>query len=307
MKLDLARKPTPVEKHVFEGKEIWIKRDDMTDFIASGNKIRKLEYLLGDALEKKVDVVITCGALQSNHARATNYLSKRLGMKVILYLKEWYPGKESGNFLLNKLMGAEINIITPEEYENVDEIMEEKARELEKGGKRAYVIPEGGSNHIGSKGYEDAVFEMSRQLNLEDFDAIYVATSSAGTYAGILSGVKKLRLKIEVRGVVVHKKPTEIVREKIERILSQLGLEDHSGINLIRGFEGKDYAYPSEEDLKVIKYVASESGVFLDPVYTAKAFRGMLETMGDQERVVFIHTGGTFGLFAQIEALEGII
>ncbi len=307
MKLELARKPTPLEKYIFEGKEIWIKRDDMTDFVASGNKIRKLEYLLGDAIEKKSDVVITCGAVQSNHARATNYLSKRLGMRVILYLKEWYPGKNSGNFLLNELMGAEINIVTPKEYEDIDKIMEEKAKKLLEEGRRAYIIPEGGSNYIGSKGYEDAVFEMSRQVDLDYFDAIYVATSSAGTYAGILSGVKKLNLNLEVRGVVVHKKPTEVVREKIEEILDQLGVEDHSGINLIRGFEGKDYAYPSEADLKMIKYVASESGIFLDPVYTSKAFRGTLETMGDQEKVIFIHTGGTFGLFAQIDALEGIL
>ena len=144
-------------------------------------------------------------------------------------------------------------------------------------------------------------------MDLDHFDAIYVATSSAGTYAGILSGVKKLGLNLEVRGIVVHKKPTEVVKEKIERILDQLGVEDHSGINLIRGFEGEDYAYPTKDDLKMIKYVASESGIFLDPVYTAKAFRGTIETMGDRERVVFVHTGGTFGLFAQTEALEGIV
>ncbi len=305
MKLTLALKPTPLEKHFVNGKEIWIKRDDMTEFVASGNKIRKLEYLLGDAVEKKANVVITCGAVQSNHARATNYLARRLGMEVILYLKEWYPGAESGNFLLNKLMGAEINVVSPEEYENIDEIMRSKAKELEKEGKRAYIIPEGGSNSLGSKGYEDAVFEMARQVDLSEFDAIYVATSSAGTYAGILSGVKKLGLKLEVRGVLVHRKPIEVVEGKIRAILKDLGVDD-SGIILIRGFEGKDYAYPSEEDLKVIKLVASETGVILDPVYTAKAFRGMLETMGN-ERVVFVHTGGTFGIFAQVNALEGIL
>ena len=305
MKLTLALKPTPLEKHFVNGKEIWIKRDDMTEFVASGNKIRKLEYLLGDAVEKKAGVVITCGAVQSNHARATNYLAKRLGMKVILYLKEWYPGTESGNFLLNQLMGAEINVISPEEYENVDEIMRERAKQLEKEGKRAYIIPEGGSNPLGSKGYEDAVFEMAKQVDLSEFDAIYVATSSAGTYAGILSGVKKLGLKLEVRGVLVHRKPIEIVEERIKTILKTLGV-DTSGIILIRGFEGKDYAYPSEEDLKVIKLVASETGVILDPVYTAKAFRGTLETMGN-EKVIFVHTGGTFGLFAQAKYLEGIL
>ncbi len=307
MKLELAKKPTPLEKYIFDGKEVWIKRDDMTDFVASGNKIRKLEYLLGEALERKSDVVITCGAIQSNHARATNYLAKRLGMDVILFLKEWYPGRSSGNFLLNHLMGAKIEIVTPNEYEDIDEIMRNRAEELESMGKRVYVIPEGGSNFIGSKGYEDAVFELNKQADLEEFSAIYVATSSAGTYAGILSGVKKLGLKVDVRGVVVHKKPTDVVVEKIKRILSQLGIEDFSGINLLRGFEGKDYAYPEEEDLKMIKYVASESGVILDPVYTAKAFRGMMETMGEREKVIFVHTGGVFGLFAQIQALEGIL
>ncbi len=307
MKLDLARKPTPLEKHVVDGKEIWIKRDDLTEFVASGNKIRKLEYLLGEAVERKASVVITCGAVQSNHARATNYLAKRLGMEVILYLKEWYPGKESGNFFLNSLMGGEINVISAQDYERVDEVMEEKRKELEKEGKIAYVIPEGGSNALGSRGYEDAVFEMARQVDLSEFDAIYVATSSAGTYAGILSGVKKLGLRIDVRGVVIHRKPVDFVVEKIKRILKELGNDDTSGINIIQGFEGKDYAYPSEEDLRTIKLVAEQTGVILDPVYTAKAFRGTLETMGEKEKVIFVHTGGTFGLFAQVKAMEGIV
>ncbi len=303
MKLDLARKPTPLEKVRIRGKEVFVKRDDLTEFVASGNKIRKLEYLLGEAVQMGADTVITCGAFQSNHARATAYLSIKLGKKPVLFLKEWHPGKKSGNFMLDTVMGAEIHTVTPEEYERIDEIMQEMAKKLEKEGRKAYVIPEGGSNTTGAKGYVDMVFELSRQIDLSEIDAIYVATSSAGTHAGILAGLKLLGYKnVEVRGVVVHKKPKELVADRIKNMLQELGV-DTDGIILVGGFEGPDYAIPSKEDVGMIKE-AGRTGIILDPVYTAKAFRGMVETMGEKERVIFVHTGGTFGLFAQANILE---
>ncbi len=298
MKLDLARKPTPLEKIEIRGKTVFVKRDDLTEFIASGNKIRKLEYLLGEAVAMGADTVITCGALQSNHARATSYLSIKLGKKPVVFLKEWHPGKKSGNFFLDRVMGVEIHVITPEEYEEVDKIMEDYAKKLEKEGRKAYVIPEGGSNTTGAKGYVDMVHELSRQIDLSEVDAIYLATSSTGTHAGILAGLKMLGYRrVEVRGVVVHKKPKELVAEKIKGLLKGLGVDDE-GIILVGGFEGPDYAIPADEDVQMIKE-AGRVGIILDPVYTAKAFRGMLETMGEKERVIFVHTGGTFGLFAQ--------
>ncbi len=305
MKLSLALKPTPLEKLEILGKKIYVKRDDLTEFIASGNKIRKLEYLLGDAIEKGAEIIITCGAVQSNHARATTYLSRKLGLKPVLFLKDWYPGKENGNFFLDTLMDAEIHILTPEEYENVEDIMKDYAKKVEKTGKKAYIIPEGGSNSLGSLGYVDAVHEISRQVDLSEIDAIYLATSSAGTHAGVLAGLKILGYgNVEVRGVVIHKKPIEVVKEKIKKILKELG-QDTSGIKIIEGYEGPEYAIPSKKDIHLIKEVAKKS-LILDPVYTAKAFRGMFETMSDKERVIFIHTGGTFGMFAQYEKLEGI-
>ena len=304
MKLDLARKPTPLEKVHVRGKTVFVKRDDLTEFVASGNKIRKLEYLLGEAVERKANVVITCGAVQSNHARATAYLSIKLGKKPVLFLREWHPGKSSGNFLLDTVMGAEIHVVTPEQYEEIDRIMEDYAKKLEKEGKKAYIIPEGGSNTTGSKGYVDMVHELSKQIDLNEIDAIYLATSSAGTYAGIMAGLKILGYRnVEVRGVVVHRKPKEDVIKKIKTILNELDVDD-DGIILVGGFEGPDYAIPTKEDVQMIKD-AGRSGIILDPVYTAKAFRGMIETMGDKERVIFIHTGGTFGLFAQNSILEG--
>ncbi|MCD6449097.1 MAG: D-cysteine desulfhydrase family protein [Thermotogaceae bacterium] len=304
MKLDLARKPTPLEKVHVRGKTVFVKRDDLTEFVASGNKIRKLEYLLGEAVSMGADVVMTCGAVQSNHARATTYLSIKLEKKPVIFLKEWHPGKSSGNFLLDTVMGAEIHVVTPEEYEEIDRIMEDYAKKLEKEGKKAYIIPEGGSSATGSKGYVDMVHELSKQIDLNEVDAIYVATSSAGTHAGILAGLKILGYRnVEVRGVVVHRKPKEVVIERIRSILTELGVDD-DGIILVGGFEGPDYAIPTEKDVQMIKD-AGKSGIILDPVYTAKAFRGMMETMGDKEKVIFVHTGGTFGLFAQNSILEG--
>ncbi len=300
MKLELARKPTPIDRIVLDGKTILVKRDDLTDFVASGNKIRKLEYLLGEAVEKKATVVMTCGAVQSNHARATAYLSIRLGMRPILFLRKWYPGTDGGNFMLDRIMGVEVVMLEPEEYSEVNEIMSRKAEELERSGERVYIIPEGGSNSTGAKGYVDAVFEISRQLDLNEIDAIYVATSSAGTHAGLLAGLKILGYKTRVVGVKVNTRPVELIRERIKRMGEELGvpLED-SDIEILEDFVGPDYAVPAEEDVKTI-FEVGRTGIILDPVYTAKAFRGMLETMGNS-RVLFIHTGGTFGLMAQID------
>ncbi len=303
MKLDLARKPTPIDKIVVDGKSILVKRDDLTDFVASGNKIRKLEYLLGEAVERKATVVMTCGAVQSNHARATAYLSIKLGMKPVLFLRKWHPGTTGGNFMLNQIMGVEMVLLEPEEYSNVDEIMLEKAKEYEKKGERVYIVPEGGSNSTGAKGYVDAVFEISRQVDLNEIDAIYVATSSGGTHAGILAGVKILGYKTKVIGVKVNKRPTDLIRDRIGKIARELGVTlEKSDIVILDEFVGPDYAIPSKEDIETI-FKVGRTGIVLDPVYTAKAFRGMLETM-DNSKVVFVHTGGTFGLLAQTDIVR---
>lgn len=312
-KLNLAQKPTPIEflkraSNEF-GFEIWVKRDDLTEMVGSGNKVRKLEFLLADALSKKCDIVFTCGGIQSNHARATAYFAKKLGMFPVLFLRKSDEFVFNGNYFINKLLGAEIIEITAKEYEKIDILFEEKKREYEKNGRKVYIIPEGGSNSLGALGYYHAVFEMQRQIDLEEFDVIFSALGSGGTIAGLAAGLSLLRKKPHLIGVNVTKRLKEFFYERISSIIEDMKkMKIHVeklDYEIIDEFSGPDYAVPSKSDVEVIKTIAKLEGIVLDPVYTGKAFRGMIEVMKDSgKKVLFIHTGGLFGLFAQTWRFE---
>lgn len=317
-RLNLALLPTPFRKleNLSEeyGFELYVKEDDLTHFLASGNKIRKLEYLLKDAKEKRANVVFTCGGVQSNHCRATAVLSKRLGMKPVLFLRGTEPDIFNGNLLIDKLIGSDIVYVTPEEYENIDEIFQEYRRKYEEDGKKVYIVPEGGSNSLGALGYVNAVFELDEQMDLEKLDAICSALGSGGTVAGIVAGLHVLEKRCKVIGFNVTKTMNEKFLSKISKLLMQMkdyGMNikpEDVNLEIIDDFSGPAYAVPTEEDLKLIKHVAEMESTILDPVYTAKALRGTIETFkGTGKKVLFIHTGGTFGLFAQAESMTRIV
>ena len=200
-KLALARTPTPIIRHdaldELVGAEVWVKRDDLTEGPAAGNKIRKLEYLLAEALDRGARVVVTCGALQSNHARATAILARQLGLRSVLLLRSQDPARaraDRGNAFLDLLVGAELRGITPAQYRERDRLMAEVAREMAERGDSAYVIPEGGSSGLGALGYVDAMAEVRRQLDAGEaggpkgFDAVAHACGSGGTAAGVVLG-----------------------------------------------------------------------------------------------------------------------
>ncbi|MEJ5229386.1 MAG: D-cysteine desulfhydrase family protein [Pseudothermotoga sp.] len=336
MKLSLAKLPTPVEylpkiSRQYE-REIYVKRDDMTELISSGNKIRKLEFLFADALKKKCDVVFTCGGMQSNHARATAHLAVKLGLKPVLFLRESQVEPKSslseriikalsiddleflrvynqrvpeGNLLLDKLLGAELITVTVQQYAQIEKIYEEYKENFEKRGLKVYTIPEGGSNALGAMGYVYAAGEIVAQLDLKSFDAIYCAVGSGGTYAGLIAGLRYIGYDVPVVGINVTKTPSEKFVEKVKQIVEQL---KEYGVNVdlpteqikvVDDFSGPAYAVPTEPDLDCIRVVAANEGIILDPVYTAKTFRGMLHLSKRGQRILFIHTGGLFGLFAQ--------
>jgi D-cysteine desulfhydrase len=334
MKISLAKLPTPIEMLTRLGKryerEIFVKRDDMTEFISSGNKIRKLEFLLAQALREKCDTVFTCGGEQSNHARATAHLCVKLGLKPILFLRESQPEQSNssmrrirsffasdeaernylkevvnGNLLIDKLLGAEIVFVSQQQYAKIDEVFEEHKQRYESQGRKVYVIPEGGSNALGALGYVWAVAEMTSQIDLSRLDAIYCAVGSGGTYAGLLAGLRFLGYDTPVVGINVTKREASHFAEKVLRIIDELsnyGIRvkvQPEEIKILDDFSGPAYAFPTEADIECIKMVASMEGLVLDPVYTAKTFRGMLQTSRRGQRILFIHTGGTFGLFAQ--------
>jgi D-cysteine desulfhydrase len=312
LKLKFINSITPVnrlewiEEYLELPFELFCKHDELTGFITSGNKIRKLEYLLKDALEKKADTVFTCGGIQSNHCRATALAARSLGMQPVLFLRGRPMEIPQGNVLLDTMVGSDIHYVTKEEYSKIDEIFATKKEEYEKKGSKVYLIPEGGSNALGARGYVDAVKELSGQINLDGVEAIFTAVGSSGTYAGLVAGLKSLGYNTRVIGINVTKDPSSLFVEKTKQLIE--GLKEYgiavslegSEIEIVDDFSGPAYAVPSEEDMDLIKKLAKERAFFLDPVYTAKAFRGMLEISRGRfagKRVLFIHTGGLFKLF----------
>jgi D-cysteine desulfhydrase len=325
--LEIARKGTPLQKmeRLSEelGVEIFFKRDDLTGCELSGNKIRKLEFLLADARAKGADTVITCGGAQSNHCRATALAAVRVGLNSTLLLRTEdpvNPPPSHGNILLNRLAGAELIWITPAEYKERHERFEMEQERLSVQGKVAYIIPEGGSNQLGSWGYVKGMEEIANDLTAigaEDFDETTVlsATGSGGTTAGLVLGARLLGLDLRVTGVNVCDDEDYFVSE-IGRICQGF-IKDYSvdiainssDIDIVDGYVGRGYALSTQEELKAIYDLAQLEGVVLDPVYTGKAFYGMVSEIRKNrsafgKRIVFVHTGGLFGLFPVADKFE---
>ena len=314
----LAHTPTPIvcPKRLAAslGVDLWVKRDDMTGGAEAGNKIRKLELLLADALASGADTVITCGGLQSNHARATAICAASLGLHAVLYLRSPEPDKPApveGNVLLDRMVGAEIRLISAAEYQERDALMARAADALRAQGKTPYVIAEGGSNGRGALGYVVAMAEVREQLDhgVADggaFDVIVHACGSGGTAAGVALGALEFKVAREVRAMVVQRDAPafEAVIDRImgeaRAIVPELG--GAAKVVVDDRAKGPAYAVSTPEQRAFMVRVARESGIVLDPVYTGKAFFG-LGMLAERElkgaRVLFLHTGGLPGLLAQ--------
>jgi len=313
--VQLARVPTPIEHlpHLtksFEGPEMYIKRDDLTGLELTGNKVRKLEFVMAEALEHGCDTVITCGGAQSNHARATAAAAARLGLKAHLVLRDGGAGDLDGNLFLDRLVGAEVTFITSQEYERVDEIMQEVADQLRQAGRKPYIIPEGASNALGCLGYVRAAEELSAQLRELKLRVhhLVLAVGSGGTQAGLLLGKHLYDLPCEICGFNVCDSEAYfvnriwgIVCQAQERFSLDLPIEK-SDIHIIDGYVGKGYGLSRQEEIEIIKKTARLEGIILDPVYTGKAMYGLADQIRRGrfkagENVLFLHTGGVFGLF----------
>ena len=324
-KLALANLPTKIEKlerlSAEWGTNLYIKRDDHTGSEISGNKVRKLEYLAKDAQDNGYNLLITCGGIQSNHCRATVAVATKLGMKsaVLLRISEEPPVK--GNYFLDKLMGADVKFCTRPEYSNSrGEIMEAMAEEYRKQGYKPYVIPEGASNEIGTLGYYNCMNEIvqqEKQLGIT-FDTVVVATGSGGTAAGLylaneLHSYGKRVVSMAVCDDVAY------FTEIIDRISN--GAKEYlpeykdaqlkkENIEVIDKYVGLGYAISRPEELEFIKHVARTEAVVLDPVYTGKAMYGVYNELKEggalvgSKNILFIHTGGLFGLFPVSEQFE---
>jgi D-cysteine desulfhydrase len=262
--------------------------------------------------------LITCGGIQSNHCRATAAAAVKLGMKCCLVLRGEAGSEAEGNLLLNRLLGAEIRFITAEEYSNQrSEIMESIKQEMYDKGFKAYIIPEGASNGIGSFGYYAAMEEIiaqEKELGI-GFDCIVLATGSGGTYSGLWLANKIFSHPADVLGICVggdaeyfNTRIPEILYESMEYMDVNIPVSPKD-INIIDGYVGRGYAISRPEELKFIHDLAKLEGIILDPVYTGKAMYGLTEeikkgTFKDYKNILFIHTGGLFGLFPQGDLFE---
>ncbi len=324
--LALACAPTPIER--LErlsrelGVEIDVKRDDLTGLALTGNKVRKLEFLLAAARDAMCDTAITCGGAQSNHARATAIAAAKLGMGAHLVLRADAPPRGAGgppgppealegNLFLARLAGATIRWIARDEWPRRDEIMREEGKRLHDAeGRRCYVIPEGGSNALGAWGYIRCAEEIAAHERAQgiSYDFVACATGSGGTQAGLLAGRALFGRPWRVLGFAVCDSAVHF-RTVVEGILCDLtthyslripGVED--AFECSDAYVGSGYGATWPEELETIREVAESEGLILDPVYTGKAFHGLLSEVRAGRiprgsRVLFVHTGGVFGLF----------
>ena len=319
-RVSLARLPTPIEplrrlSALLGGPRIFVKRDDETGLGLGGNKLRKLEFLLGEALAQGADTVLTVGALQSNHARQTAAACARLGLACELILRRSgyasEPYLNNGNVLLDRLFGARLTVI--EADVSREEAMALRAEALRAEGKVPYAIPVGGSGATGNLGYAACAEEVSAQaheLGL-DFDAAIVATGSGGTQGGLSAGLHALGSGMALIGIAVEGTRAEqeaLAFRQAEATARLLGFAPvpRERIEVVDDYAGPGYAKPTGEMREALRLAGSLEGLVLDPVYTGKAFSGLIGLVRAgrfraDESILFIHTGGAPGLFAYPE------
>lgn len=321
----LAQLPTPFERlprfsaHFGRGDEassIWIKRDDCTGFAGGGNKVRKLEYLVADAVAQGADVLVTMGAIQSNHARQTAAAAARSGLACVLVLADTVRGREepyrsNGNVLLDRIFGAELQVLAPDE--DAAAAAERTLERLRAEGRRPYFIPVGGSNALGSLAYRDAVLELAEQARAvgSRIDHIVLPTGSGGTHAGIAAGVAEAGLSCQVHGISVSRAQESahaLVSGLVAEIAVLTGRTDAAlpKIDIDDSQIGPGYGQPTAAMQEAVETLARTEGILLDPVYTGKAMAGLIALLRagripHGETVVFWHTGGLPGLFAYPE------
>ncbi|WP_191938629.1 D-cysteine desulfhydrase [Pantoea agglomerans] len=313
-RLELLGAPTPLE-HLprlsdYLGRDIFIKRDDFTPVAMGGNKLRKLEFLAADALREGADVLLTAGAIQSNHVRQTAAVAARLGLKCVALLEnpigthaENYLS--NGNRLLLDLMDAEVVMV--DALNNPAEQLAEQAARLEAQGFRPYIVPVGGSNALGALGYVECAQEIAHQSEgVVDFAAVVVASGSAGTHAGLAVGLEHLLPETELVGVTVSRQveaQLPLVARLRQSLAETLEVQAKAPITLWDDYFAPRYGEPNDEGMAAVKLLARLEGILLDPVYTGKAMAGLLDGVSQNRfrregPLLFIHTGGAPALFA---------
>jgi D-cysteine desulfhydrase len=322
-RIELAYAPTPLlklERLSAELEvELWVKRDDLTGLLETGNKIRKLEFLIGEALAQRADTLITCGTLQSNCCRTVSAVAARLGLKAMLALKGAAPPEYDGNLLLDRLLGAEVRYCTDAEWEKVDQVMQEMAGRARVAGRTPYVIPESGATVVGALGYVTCGQEIAAQIRhgAPEFDTIVITAFSGGSQAGLLMGKQLTGMRARIVSIPIAW-PADEVRQYVRDVITRaarkyaLPVTPPAEVELLDGCQGVGRAAVRREELETVVHVARAEGLVLDPVYTAKAFGGLLAAIRAEpsrfgRRVCFIHTGGIFSVFPYRDELSKLL
>lgn len=332
-RVSLAQLPTPLQplrrlQQAQGGPLIWLKRDDLTGTALSGNKVRKLEFIAAKALDEGYGALVTCGGTQSNHCRATALVAAQLGLECHLILRDDgkarsqsdQPLEMAGNRLLDFLAGAEVSIHSPSEYfSKQSELFEKVMAAYQSKGVKALAIPTGGSDATGVWGYFSACEELKQDFKSHKLDpqAIVHATGSGGTQAGLTAGAEHYELACPVYGINVCDNEAWFLKkvrgdldnwaEKYFKPKESQWITDLS-INVIDGYVGEGYGRINDEVIKTIHWLGRTEAVLLDPVYTGKAFAGLLSEINrgrfnSAQDIVFVHTGGIFGLFPYASSL----
>ena len=321
-RVKLCTAPTPLDPmprltNLLGGPDIWMKRDDLTGMGLGGNKVRKLEYLAGDALAQGADHLVTQGAVQSNHVRQTAAVAAKLGLRCTAVLEHRIDTNDTaylnnGNVLLDRILGIDI------EYRpggtDMQAAIEEVGAKLKTEGARPYLIPGGGSNPVGALGYANVAFELVAQANDMglNIDRLVHATGSAGTQAGLVAGLHAMSSPLRVLGIGVRNprdKQEANVLKLAQATALHMGLDrpvPASAVEANCDYVGTGYGHPTPGMIEAVQMVARCEGIFLDPVYSGKGMAGLIDlvrkgvfTKG--QTIVFLHTGGSSGLFGYVD------
>ncbi len=324
-RVSLAHLPTPLERlpnlsAELGGPQIWVKRDDCTGLATGGNKTRKLEFVMAEALEQGADTIVTVGAVQSNHVRQTAAAACKLGLSCEVLLEHRVPDPSdnyanSGNVLLDRVFGANLR-----EYAggtDFDTAMQEVAEEVRSGGGKPYIVPGGASDKIGALGYVNCALELLTQANDQGLviDHLVTATGSAGTQAGLIVGLKATSSNIPLLGIGVNA-PQDVQEQKVfdlavatAEYIGAPGVVKREDVVANCDYVGDGYGIPTDSMNDAILLLARTEGLLFDPVYSGKALAGMLDLVrrgefADAQNIVFLHTGGSVALFAYADQMN---
>ena len=315
-RIKLGHFPTPIEhlKNVsqhLDGPNIFIKRDDCTGLATGGNKTRKLEFLIPDAIKNKAELIVTVGAIQSNHARQTAAACSLKGLKCLIILEQRLKDPpdaymNSGNVFLNKLLGAEV-MLCPKD-QDILEYSTKVVEDIKSKGTNVYFIPGGGSNSIGALGYVECFKEILEKNSKYNFTHIIHATGSSGTQAGLLAGKKYFQSQLQIIGISVRyekKIQEEKVYNEAKKVCEKLKCDvlDRSEVVAYDDYVGSGYGEPTDGMIEATNLLAKKEAILLDPVYSGKGFAGLIglirqKKFTKEDNILFIHTGGAVSLSA---------